>query len=1271
MSVLTMLVLVSPAIAQNTPLKGIALVVAQSDYENLPDLANTANDAREIQKLLADLGFEVQTVNDGDRKRLDRQLERFVEDAEEADVALLYYSGHGIEAGGQNFLVPVDADLSALDAADARLVPLGVHLETLRGTVPISIVLLDACRTNPFPPGALLKTADAQEGLPVTPAGLGQPRSVTPFAARSGAKEETFGSVIGYAAEPGQVALDGEPGGNSPYADALVRHLSAMAGEEFGLVLRMVAEEVYLKTRGAQRPWVNESLRRLLYLGAAPDEPEGPEGDILHERRKLLVTISTLPDKSRREVEAISATDSVPMDAIYAMLASLGENAPKDPGELDRLLRSQAEKLRQMRAERDAVSTSDPEIGRLTDLANKAVDEGAITSAISLHELIKARIGELSERIDTVEANLKARRLEFAAAYARSAETLNLSFDYVGAARDYHSAFEEVKRWDSALAWEYRLNEGLALWNHGDQRGDSASIRKAIEVYRDALEYKTNDPGDHPLTLNNIGVAFTELGTRLGDPAMLREAAAAHRKALEVYTRDFDKGQWAWTQSLLANALLMASEYHTDQQLFEEAITAYRAALEVRTREDTPIDWARVNQNMGIAYLGVARREDSVAAADDAIASFKRALEIFTRDRIPAEWINTQTNLAAALRLKAGLAKDTNLLREASALYREVLAAVDRDAYPLQWANAYNNLANVFRDFGMETKDASFLEAALDIYDEVLKVNSLEHTPLSWAQSHGNRASTLRDLARMKDGDTALLEQAVAEYRVALKAYTRETAPADWAATTLALGELLDELAVKTGNEAARREAGEALRAALSGYDRTRAPAAWAYARDRLARYEYDLGSKNGDAALLRSAAEGYREASSSSRSRTAESDAGTDYNIGLAFVELAKLTGSADDRRAAVAAFRQAARAYETSGNMEDLAKTRHFMGMELLELSLAEGSIELATEAAAVLRQRLEKAPAGLADPDPAIAWNELGRALQHSADLRSAADGLPEAAEAFLEASRLFSAGNNAVDTAISLQNAGLVELSLGERTDAKAENFDRAIAHLRQAADAFARTGEAGSANQARYNLARALDAKAVLLGDVAMLSEAIDLYRGTLDGWPDDGSRSIDWAFNQTQLGHALQARAGLTGPQGRADYLAAIEAFAAAEQAYPEATAPVDFAAVRNSVAFARILLAESTRDAAGFETAVADARRALSVQMASGDTGNLPYIRDTLCRALTGLGEERGDRAALAEAIANCEQAVGEFKAADAAEFVAETEGNLARARKALSALQ
>lgn len=81
----------------------------------------------------------------------------------------------------------------------------------------------------------------------------------------------------------------------------------------------MVAEEVYLRTNGRQRPWVNENLTRLLYFGKTPLEPSGDEGDILKERRQLLLTIADLPDAARTQVEATAASRNVPMDAVYGM----------------------------------------------------------------------------------------------------------------------------------------------------------------------------------------------------------------------------------------------------------------------------------------------------------------------------------------------------------------------------------------------------------------------------------------------------------------------------------------------------------------------------------------------------------------------------------------------------------------------------------------------------------------------------------------------------------------------------------------------------------------------------------------------------------------------------------------------------------------------------------------------------------------------------------------------------------------------------------------
>src|SRR3569833_3645333 len=151
------LLLAAPAWAADAPLKGVALVIGESNYSGmLPKLSNPKNDARAMDELLGNLGFDGSRVLDGDGKKLGRAIEDFVDEAKDADVALVYYSRHGIEAGGENYLVPVDADMSTPQQAGQTLVPLSQLLDELAKTVPVTIVLLDACRTNAFPAGAMI-----------------------------------------------------------------------------------------------------------------------------------------------------------------------------------------------------------------------------------------------------------------------------------------------------------------------------------------------------------------------------------------------------------------------------------------------------------------------------------------------------------------------------------------------------------------------------------------------------------------------------------------------------------------------------------------------------------------------------------------------------------------------------------------------------------------------------------------------------------------------------------------------------------------------------------------------------------------------------------------------------------------------------------------------------------------------------------------------------------------------------------------------------------
>ena len=462
-------------------LKGVALVIGQSKYEHIDALPNPANDAREIVKLLTDMGFDARSVSDRDAGRLKRDLERFVEDAEGADVAFLYYSGHGIEAGGENWLVPVDADVSSLANAGESLVGLSTVMDELKATVPVAIILLDACRTNPFPADAVVRKQPKASGEKIGAGGLVALRGAKALATAPAATD-SLGTVIGFAAEPGRPALDGQTGANSPYATALLRHLAAMQGIEFGSVMRMVTEEVYLETRGAQRPWVNESLRRLLYFGVAPDQPGGDEARITGER------------------------------------------------------------LKKMFAERDALRADDPEIVRLASAADTAIRQGAIVTARQFLDDAVARVEATSSAVDAAEEAVKQKRLADASVYVQRADASSLAFDYLAAAADYGKAYDLVVKWDDRLAWNYKNLEAEALNSHGYASGDRAALDRSIKAYEELLgmvPYGQRNR-DWAITRNNMAVVLQTIGERAAQTTELEQAAAIFRESLAIFAAEKD-----------------------------------------------------------------------------------------------------------------------------------------------------------------------------------------------------------------------------------------------------------------------------------------------------------------------------------------------------------------------------------------------------------------------------------------------------------------------------------------------------------------------------------------------------------------------------------------------------------------------------------------------------------------------------------------------------------------------------------------------------------
>jgi uncharacterized caspase-like protein len=133
--------------------KRVALVIGNSTYQHVPRLQNPVNDASDIRTKLNALGFQIFGGADLDRTKMISALTGFGRAAENADVALVFYAGHGLQVNGQNYLVPVDANVEFEAELDIALVPFSIVMQQLARGSRINIALLDACRDNPFSQG--------------------------------------------------------------------------------------------------------------------------------------------------------------------------------------------------------------------------------------------------------------------------------------------------------------------------------------------------------------------------------------------------------------------------------------------------------------------------------------------------------------------------------------------------------------------------------------------------------------------------------------------------------------------------------------------------------------------------------------------------------------------------------------------------------------------------------------------------------------------------------------------------------------------------------------------------------------------------------------------------------------------------------------------------------------------------------------------------------------------------------------------------------------
>ena len=235
----------------------VALIIGNAGYRNAGPLKNPQNDAQAIAASLRRVGFEtVSMAADATREKMVEVLRAFRAEADQAEWAVVYYSGHGMEVNGMNYLIPVDASIAVDRDIQFEAVPLDQVMAVVEGASKLKLVLLDACRDNPF--ASQMKVTPRPAAVAAEPSTAGGTVGTRSVGRGLGAVKVSGATLVVYAAKHGQTALDGE-GSNSPFAVAMVQRL-ATPNVEINKLFRLVRDDVMEATAGRQEPYTYGSL---------------------------------------------------------------------------------------------------------------------------------------------------------------------------------------------------------------------------------------------------------------------------------------------------------------------------------------------------------------------------------------------------------------------------------------------------------------------------------------------------------------------------------------------------------------------------------------------------------------------------------------------------------------------------------------------------------------------------------------------------------------------------------------------------------------------------------------------------------------------------------------------------------------------------------------------------------------------------------------------------------------------------------------------------
>jgi uncharacterized caspase-like protein/TPR repeat protein len=327
----------------------VALVIGNSAYKHAAKLPNPVNDAADVGNALKKLGFEVDIVTDLDKRAMDKVFNKFAKAALGADAAVFYYSGHGLQFEGKNYVVPVDAELDDPEDVRYELARVDDVLADLKNASGVRMLVLDACRDNPL--AAQLK------------ARVGGTRSSG--VSRGLAKmENAEGTLIAYATQSEAVADDGS-GRNSPFTGSFLKHVET-PGLEIRTLFARVRQDVYNATGRKQLPELSDSVIGEFYLRQA-------DGTVIANLPRPPEKAANAPaqpaDEGGRSWIGVRVQPADQASGAGAKIVAIDDRGPGKPAGLevnDVIVRFDGKDVRSARDVGDAVGAVPP--GRSVDM---------------------------------------------------------------------------------------------------------------------------------------------------------------------------------------------------------------------------------------------------------------------------------------------------------------------------------------------------------------------------------------------------------------------------------------------------------------------------------------------------------------------------------------------------------------------------------------------------------------------------------------------------------------------------------------------------------------------------------------------------------------------------------------------------------------------------------------------------------------------------------------------------------------------------------------